>query len=224
MFPTHNWIALFPIDNVGFRTIFYGYSNAFSIRPQIILYIYNFYLVLLVLMQYIYRLYSLYGIYGPMDSQSFVGSYPVNSLLFFVCLTFLLWLLIIWVIFGCNYNLLSTYFCWNFCAICSLGKCFSTKFKNLIPKLVVTLLLSDGLNQIIFRFLCNFLVLFSVLSTFGSIYSNDAWYPDFFNTLSYFGFTELKICLLQEFLETNSLINVGNLFRISGGWFDGICI
>ena len=88
MFPTHNWIALFPIDNVGFRTIFYGYSNAFSIRPQIILYIYNFYLVLLVLMQYIYRLYSLYGIYGPMDSQSFVGSYPVNSLLFFCLFNF----------------------------------------------------------------------------------------------------------------------------------------
>ena len=84
LFPTHNWIALFPIDSVGFGMIPYGYSNVFSIRPQIILY--NFYLVLLLLMQCIYRLCSLYGIYRPLFSYSFIGSYMVTAMIRFLIL------------------------------------------------------------------------------------------------------------------------------------------
>ena len=101
------------------------------------------------------------------------------------------------------------------CSLCFLGKYFYTKFKNLLPTLVVILLLNDGLNQIIFRFLCSLLVLISILSFFGSIYSSDAWYPNFFSACSYSGFTESKICLLEGFLESNLLIDVGNLFKIS---------
>ena len=110
------------------------------------------------------------------------------------------------------------------CDLCSLRKYLSTKFKNLLPTLVVTLLLNGGLNQIVFRILCNFLVLFSILSTFGSIYSSDSWYSDFFNASLYSGFTELEICLLEEFLERILLINVGNLFKSSGVWFDALWI
>ena len=55
------------------------------------------------------------------------------------------------------------------CNLCSLGKCFSTKFKNLLPTLVLTILLNIELNQIIFLLLCSLLVLFSILSTFGSL-------------------------------------------------------
>ena len=108
--------------------------------------------------------------------------------------------------------------------LCSLERVFSTKFKNLLPTFVEILLLSDRLNQIVFRFLCNLLVWFSILSTFVPIYFSDVWYPDFFNASSFSGFTESKICLLEELLEGNSLNDVGNLFRNSGGWFDYICI
>ena len=207
------------IDNVGFGTIFFGYSNVFSILSRIILY--NFYLVLLVLMQCSYRLCSLSSISRPLDSHFFVGSYMVNHLL---------------SLFDFSVNTVNNlsdvlaetiitfdvFFLKILCDLCSLRKYLSTKFKNLLPTLVVTLLLNGGLNQTVFRFLCNFLVLFLILSTFGSIYSSDSWYSNFFNTSSYSGFTELEICLLEEFLESILLINVGNLFKSLGGWFDDL--
>ena len=180
---------MFPIDNVSLGTIFYGYSNAFFICPQIILY--NFYLVLLVLMQYIYRrLCSLYDIYRPLNSCSFIGSYMVNCLLFCSFSFAVVTVDSLSHVFAATITYFQVFLFKILCNLCSLGKCFSIKFKNLLPTLVVTLLLNCGLNQIIFHFLCSLLVLFSILSTFGSVCSSGGWYPDFFNTSSYSGFTE----------------------------------
>ena len=76
----------------------------------------------------------------------------------------LLWLLITWEIFSVQLKLTLTELRLSIlCNLLFFGKCLSNSFKKILAMLVTTLLLQGGLNQIILRFLCLLLVLFTLL-------------------------------------------------------------
>ena len=97
-------------------------------------------------------------------------------------------------------------------------------FKKVFDTSVLTFLLNDGLNQIMFRFLCLFFLLFLFALFSWHLYSNFVLYPDFDKASSYPPFTELNISLLDEFRDNLSSIEFGNCFNIPGGWFEEVWI
>ena len=97
-------------------------------------------------------------------------------------------------------------------------------FRKVFATSVLTFLLNGRLNQIMFRFLCLFFLLFLFTLFSWHLYSSFVLYSDFDKASSYPPFTELNISSLDEFHENHFLIEFGNCFNIPGGWFEEVWI
>ena len=125
----------------------------------------TFYQLLLVLC-------SLYGTYRSLRSRSCVDSYMVDILLFLDVQIFVITIDSFCHVLAATITCFQDIFLKSLCNLCSLAQYSSTKFKDILTILVLTLLLCSGLRHIIFRSVFSLLLLFSKLIDFGLIHSS----------------------------------------------------